>query len=316
MPNETPPVPASIGEALGGFFGPLRHIPGALGAIGRLVGKTAELGEKWLDIPAAEAERRAQAVRDDKDARSIAMKMLGEAVGTQAVADHALLGRAMSSFVDDRLRKQTNREEVARKAIDSLDEKQPAPDVIGPAEDWMNVFEAHAERANSEELRSLWGRVLAGEIRHRGAYSLRSLQFISLLDQNLAALVDKIGGFIVNESVIPDLIYFRRSPGLDELLTVADLGLVATDKSSEVSVPTSGPAHMKLGSDRVIRFTAIGNKQYRIAGAIITHLGKEIFPLVNARASEAIIECFDAEVRPLIEPDAYIIPTGTIVRFV
>ena len=53
-------------------------------------------------------------------------------------------------------------------------------------QDWLNHFASYAERVSSEGVRNLWARVLAGEIRRNGSFSLSSLRLLSELDQKMA----------------------------------------------------------------------------------------------------------------------------------
>jgi len=90
-------------------------------------------------------------------------------------------------FLADQARKQVNREAVADSAIEHLQEADdPGVDNGAIDEDWMNLFEAGAEKASSDHLRDLWGRVLAGEIRTPGSFSLSTIRFISELDAKIA----------------------------------------------------------------------------------------------------------------------------------
>src|SRR5208283_1459027 len=54
----------------------------------------------------------------------------------------------------------------------------------------LNIFERYAEDASSETMRALWARVLAGEIRRPGQFSLRTLRFMSELDATTAKLFE------------------------------------------------------------------------------------------------------------------------------
>lgn len=50
-------------------------------------------------------------------------------------------------------------------------------------DDWLNIFERHAEDASTERMQRLWGRVLAGEIRKPGSFAPRTLRFLSEFSQ-------------------------------------------------------------------------------------------------------------------------------------
>lgn len=148
-------------------------------ALSRLIGNAA-------DVPAAWLEQKAQAIRDKTLIRREVMKNLGKAVSRRASADKALVERATDHLMGEIYRKQTNREDIAQKTINHLQEDAAHSEAEGPDDDWLNVFESHAERASSDRLRETWARVLSGEIRKRGAFSLSTLQFVSILDERIA----------------------------------------------------------------------------------------------------------------------------------
>lgn len=64
------------------------------------------------------------------------------------------------------------------------DEPQASNQAMDP--DWINIFADHAARASTERLQQLWGRILAGEIRKPGAFSLVTLRIIAELDGEVA----------------------------------------------------------------------------------------------------------------------------------
>lgn len=55
-------------------------------------------------------------------------------------------------------------------------------------EDWVTRFFGIIEEVSSDEARQLWGKVLAGEIRKPGSFSLRTLEVLRGLSQQEAAL--------------------------------------------------------------------------------------------------------------------------------
>lgn len=86
----------------------------------------------------------------------------------------------------------------ARKALNKIDVLVSAADELAEdadeeiindgelSEDWLNYFEEYAEKASSEKVKRLWGRILAGEIRRPKTFSLRTLRFLSELDMDTA----------------------------------------------------------------------------------------------------------------------------------
>jgi hypothetical protein len=119
-------------------------------------------------------------------------RALGIAAAKKATGDPDLVDRAKEHWTRNLIRTQENRESVALRVVEILKEVPISPDIQGgPSDDFMNVFEDIAEKANSESLGGLLARTLAGEIRKPGTFSLRTLQFMATVDQPLADAIQK-----------------------------------------------------------------------------------------------------------------------------
>jgi len=64
-------------------------------------------------------------------------------------------------------------------------------------EDWITRFFASAKDVSSEEMQELWSRLLAGEVKEPGSYSVRTLQFLRNMSKEEAELIAKIGQYVV-----------------------------------------------------------------------------------------------------------------------
>jgi len=91
-------------------------------------------------------------------------------------------------------KRQKNLEGVTSAAAAELAYEETVADEC-PDEDWVSRFFASAQDVSSEEMQNLWGRILAGEIKQPGTYSLRTLEFVRNLTRVDAELIDKIGKF-------------------------------------------------------------------------------------------------------------------------
>ena len=58
-------------------------------------------------------------------------------------------------------------------------------------DDWINGFETEARQKSTEEMQLRFGRILAGEIRQPGSYSIKAVKLLGELDQNTAILFKK-----------------------------------------------------------------------------------------------------------------------------
>ncbi|MEP9396244.1 DUF2806 domain-containing protein [Mesorhizobium sp. KR2-14] len=185
------------------------------------------------DIPAAWLESKAQKIKDDTAARSTISGAVASAASNQAALDPMIVDRSLHRWLGEQYRRQENREAVARKTVEILEEmleEAPETEYSSPNDDWMNIFERHAENASSDEFRILWSRVLAGEIRNKGAFSLSTLQFISVLDKETADLINKILPFCIENFIIP-IDASKDELLIGEFITLEEAGFLTTANS-------------------------------------------------------------------------------------
>ena len=100
--------------------------------------------------------------------------------------------RLIDELVASQMHLLVNKSNVAQRAVDHLTapssrtESEPNSDSAEVDSDWLNYFGGYAEKARSEKVRDLWARVLAGEVRHPGSFSLTTLRVLAELDQQMA----------------------------------------------------------------------------------------------------------------------------------
>lgn len=252
-------------------------------AISRLIAGAA-------DIPAAWLNSKAQSIKDETDARTTIMKAVAKASAESAMADPQLLDRALARYVSDLHKKQENREAVAQKAFEELSDGPAPEDSAGPSEDWMNVFEEYAEKASSEELRTTWAKVLAGEIRRPTSFSLKTLQFLSVLDKATAQATESVLSrcFDSRYAILPT----QARGQLFAELTIARLagiiGQIDVDTENTKTTNEDGAAIFSFGKKSVVARCAAGYA-IKTECASVSLIGQELYPVIEPRPSEEAI---------------------------
>ena len=150
----------------------------------RAVSAFDRLGGAVLDIPAAMLENTANRIRNKG---RIVTALQGTAI--QRIEENEDLRPAIDAILASGIDSLVNKKHVIERAVAHLysgdqDDKLSADEVDA---DWLNNFAGYAEKASSKKVRDLWGRVLAGEIRRHGAFSLSTLRLLAELDQTLAS---------------------------------------------------------------------------------------------------------------------------------
>ena len=94
-------------------------------------------------------------------------------------------------------KRQNNIENISSVAAVELTEDTEIPEEQ-PDKDWISRFFDFAQDVSSEQMQDLWGRILAGEIRRPGTYSLRTLEFVRNITQSDATIIEQIGQLAVS----------------------------------------------------------------------------------------------------------------------
>jgi hypothetical protein len=87
----------------------------------------------------------------------------------------------------------------------------PPPPPEAPDADWVARFFGVVQDVSAEEMQALWGKILAGEIRHPGRLSLRTLDILRNLTTAEAKVFTSISGCV--EQVSGVLLFSSRGSG-------------------------------------------------------------------------------------------------------
>ncbi|MCW8828670.1 MAG: DUF2806 domain-containing protein [Gammaproteobacteria bacterium] len=108
------------------------------------------------------------------------------------VLDSSSSGERAALRVDYQERKrQSNIESVTSAAAIELANSDDVPNEELD-EDWITRFFNSAQDVSSEQMQEIWGRILAGEIKRPGQYSLKTLDFLKNLTKKDATQIEKV----------------------------------------------------------------------------------------------------------------------------
>lgn len=140
---------------------------------------------------------------------------------TEALAIHTELSEAMRRVIN------TSRAVLAAEEILLRDPDAPTPEM--PTDDWLHRWRDSAAGVSDADMQRLWGKVLAGEIKDPGKFSLRSLDFVRNLSRSEALLIESVSPFVVTDFVWNGGEPIRQMSDLkfDKLLEMQDLGLIS-----------------------------------------------------------------------------------------
>ena len=245
-------------------------------AVDRLLGALADVPTAWLEVKAAKIRERDTLSTTEKT-ESLPSPHVQPLLLTNAQ-------RIEKEINSREARKYLNKRLVLEHASDDLvNETESETQQDGSLDDdWLNYFEEYAEKASTEEVRKLWGRVLAGEIRNPKTYSLRALRFLSELDRETARLFERVSKNRLNDLAITRLDSLSGKPLL-EALELEEVGLlqdVSTGISRTFDADGDGKITISLPG-YIVQFKPKNSTSFRLNLIKISKVGQELLSLLE-----------------------------------
>jgi hypothetical protein len=258
-------------------------IPGATRSISRLVGSLGEAGSEWVGIATARAKQIQGKIADDAAAHKAMSSAIAKQAAKTGAADPEIVQLHMEAWAGERVRKQTNKAEVALMTLEELKADPPPDDAVGPDDDWLNVFETHAEKASSERLRHLWAKILAGEIRKVGSFSYKTMEFVSLIDSAVANALQAISKNVLQNEYVLDPDRYNYKLEFTFLSMLQEYGLVTDERSRRISLNDKGAILILAGNDLGIILNGLPNATINTQVYLLTRVGSEIVKIIDKK---------------------------------
>ena len=136
---------------------------------------------------------------------------------------------ATEVMVAEAVRKEANVTRALLHAEEALERDDQAPPDNDIDEDWLFRWRDSASQVSNEELQNLWGRVLAGEFKAPGSFSLRTLEFLKNITQPEAEAIAKLSRFVLGGIIYREAKEIFEDEGMTFafLLKMQHLGVVA-----------------------------------------------------------------------------------------
>lgn len=170
-----------------------------------------------IDVPVGALERRSAEKRSESEARIKIREEITTQIVQQIKVDPEYALKAGHKFAEKIIREQLNLDKISAIAANEFNKEQSDnavnQDTSEPNEqqaagstnedtnggeekviddDWLNNFETEARQKSTEDMQLRFGRILAGEIRQPGSYSIKAVKLLGELDQNTANLFKKL----------------------------------------------------------------------------------------------------------------------------
>ena len=161
--------------------------------------------------------------------------------------------RTQYRLLSRELKNQYNIESIIGYAYEDLEtESQTTDEDID--EDWIIRLFNIAKDVSNEDMQFVWGKILAGEIKCPGSFSLRTLDVVRNLSQKEAKTFQKILPLIiVNDEdyfiISKASIYEKYGVTYDDIMLLDECGLVVSNGTVSLTIPISNDsviAHNKI----------------------------------------------------------------------
>lgn len=134
-----------------------------------------------------------------------------------------------ANLISDSIRREVNVAKAISHAEAELKEDTQTPPDHNMDDDWLYRWRDYAGLVSSEELQSLWGRLLAGELKSPGSFSFRTLDFIRNLSPDEAKRIARLSRFVITSFIARSQENLLKEEGIpfSELMRLQDLGVIS-----------------------------------------------------------------------------------------
>lgn len=280
-------------------------------------------GRAAIDVRREELLMLAQAEVDANEIRSGHKvflpngRLLSQAAENETVLLPVTSSEPLLLSKPEQIADRNNRAEAIRKEIglakavihaeEELSNDPREPSSAKVSEDWLLRWRECAASVSSDELQSMWGKVLAGEVKCPGRFSLRTLEFLRNLSQDEAKAIERLSPFVVSDLIFCDEKALLESAGLtfSLLLSLQEIGIVSgvggtglevTRTSTSVSNDHFENPLVSYGRVLMVKHND-PTKQLRLTVYKITELGSQILRLGMFEANDSYLRAIGMAIK-------------------
>ena len=265
-----------------------------------------------VDVPVALLESKVQQIRTEANALTLVTNSASLAVAKEFNQDAFLIERTVNHFGSKLLRQQLNREKTVQLAIEDLKTNPTVEDSKTEIDsDWLEMFSNIAETKSNEDIQLLFSKILSGEIRKPGTFSPRTIQTLSLLEQNTGNIFQSFcdSSFSIpnyGESLTCFICEPFGSPGnnglqnlglnYSQLAQLQDAGLIQNELTAWREIPAQILTNpIKIGNKQLeYKLTNESPKEnIRISIINFTKVGLELRKVIEINQNTEYLEKFD-----------------------
>ncbi|GAC89499.1 hypothetical protein Gbth_103_002 [Gluconobacter thailandicus F149-1 = NBRC 100600] len=216
------------------------------------------------------------------DAQKNVLELLVPKVAERISADPILLEQATIAMMGKSYQNKLNTDSVINNAFEDISKKYSDSSDNNDSldEDWLNIFSSHAEKASSERARQLWGRILSGEVRHPGSFSLSTLRILSEIDKSTAEIFVNLCPIIFLDFII--ISRKNKENIFSDLMYLQEYGILkGVDSFLSMNFKFLGKKTSLHDGDVYIDIEVSSDDKLSLNSIVLTRAGKELFKTID-----------------------------------
>ena len=234
-----------------------------------------------------------RAIRKEADAKAYEIRVI-ERAKYEAMAEGKLIEADNIDRINERLvakeiNRQKNIDDVIE--IDANDLSQANIVSDGPVErDWIVRFFDIVQDVSDEEMKNLWGKILAGEVKTPKSYSLRTLELLRNISKDEADIFVKISQFVLQQN--DHFIFNGNEDGINrhripysDIAKMTEIGLIQSGTFVHIEYNSSQNENnivgIKYANLIIILRIKAGVNKVSIPVYCLTTAGKELYKLID-----------------------------------
>ena len=211
--------------------------------------------------------------------------------------------RTNQRLVYQELVKQSNLESVIDKAYKMLERENSVTD--DPVDqDWILRFFNSVQDVSSEEMQTLWAKILAGEVKRPSTYSIRTLETLRNINKDEALLFQRICNYVINDgraTYLPNYPTLLRKAVIpyDDVMRLGECGLLLSTQGIVVINKLSPVVANPIAVNRsyIILATSESLHELNILAYPLTSAGREISKLFESDIDDEFFIAFAREIK-------------------
>ena len=251
---------------------------------------------------------RPRAIRKEADAKAYEIKVI-EKAKNEAIAEGKLIEAENLSRINDRLvakelKRQNNIDDVVEIAANDLKETKQVSD-IPVDQDWSARFFDIVQDVSDDEMKILWGKILAGEIRTPKSYSMRTMELLRNLSKEEADIFVKVSQFVIkqNEYFIYNETDLMSKFGIRylDIAKLTEIGLIQAGAFVHKTYKPLPDRDIQIGmqyANFLIILTIKSNaKEVSLPINCLTTAGQELYKLIDISPNIDFIKMFGEKIK-------------------